>query len=100
MGFIGMNKKTNTPNPVSISEYDKMLDKNTIDSDKVEATVDEISIANFKLGMSVKIIDGFMKNEKGVIKSIDLINKKVNVEIEIFGRVQNVTTPILNIEEI
>lgn len=88
MSFVGTKE---SPQPLKSNEIDRLIGK--IDSE--DADVSDIEIP-FKVGDSVKVIDGPFKDFDGLIQEVNDKNR-IKVNVNIFGR----PTPIeLNFNQI
>ena len=84
-GFVGPGSK-----PVALSE------------EEVEALgvdVREI-VADYEIGDNVKIISGAFVDKIGIVESIDMVNRKVNVGIVMFGRKTVLELDINHVESV
>jgi transcriptional antiterminator NusG len=81
INFVGPK---NRPQPLRKAEVDRVLGR--VDQGK-GAQVIEVP---FKVGDSIKVIDGPFKDFSGVVRDINLEKRKVKVMVSIFGR----STPV------
>ena len=80
----------------SANNDDQIEVEHEINNNEQQVEVPSIDM-DFKVGHTVEILNGVFAGEKAQIISIDNINKKVNVEMDILGRVTDIT---LNFDEI
>ena len=89
-GFIGSSGKGAKPTPLQPYEVDKILNNmgmSRIDVDK-----------ELEAGAKVKIISGPFSGMIGVIDSVDAVNNKVNLNVDLFGQETSVEVAISEIE--
>ena len=79
MSFVGPK---GSPQPVTEVEMSRYL----VSSDGDELSNEDIDDIPFKVGDSVKVIDGPFNNFSGVIDEINEEKKKLKVMVKIFGR--------------
>ena len=77
-GFIGSSGKGAKPTPLLHQEIDR--DLANMGMSRIDAE------SEMKKGDKVSIIDGPFKGMEGVIDSVDLENKRLNVLIDLFGQ--------------
>ena len=77
-GFIGSSGKGAKPTPLLPQEIDRVLAN--MGMSRIDAE------SEMKKGDKVSIIDGPFKGMEGVIDSVDLENKRLNVLIDLFGQ--------------
>ena len=77
MSFVGTKE---SPQPLKANEIDRLV--GSIDSEDADVTDIEIP---FKVGDSVKVIDGPFKDFDGLIQEINDKNR-IKVNVNIFGR--------------
>lgn len=54
----------------------------------------------FLPGDQVRILDGYFKSYKGIVSSVDLINQRAIVTIDVFGRPQPVELELVQFEKL
>ena len=81
INFVGPKNK---PQPLRKAEVDRILGR--VDQGKGTQVIE----VPFKIGDSIKVIDGPFKDFSGVVRDINLEKRKVKVMVSIFGR----STPI------
>jgi transcriptional antiterminator NusG len=87
-GFVGMG---NEPTPLRPEEVNQILRR-------MEADPTHINIA-FKVGDSVRIIDGPFNDFPGKVDHIDMERAKVRVMVSFFGRETPVELDFLQVEK-
>ena len=90
-GFIGSSGKGAKPTPLQPYEVDHIL--NSMGISRVD------NAEEYKEGDKVKIIDGPFINMEGVIETIDLDTKVVNVLIDLFGQETQVEVELGQIDK-
>jgi transcriptional antiterminator NusG len=93
IGFVDVDKDGN-PTAIRESEVNRMLGKadDTID-------LDDQLLIDFRLGESIKVIDGPFNNFDGVIEEVNEEKKKLKVMIKIFGRKTPVELNYMQVEK-
>jgi transcriptional antiterminator NusG len=81
INFVGPK---NRPQPLRKAEVDRILGR--VDQGKGSQVIE----VPFKVGDSIKVIDGPFKDFSGVVRDINLEKRKVKVMVSIFGR----STPV------
>lgn len=106
-GIIGSSGKNTKPIPVSDDEITFILDsenKKIDDNQEIKKTDTAVIVekkkyvASFSVGQAVRITKGEMKNETGVVSSINENNGTAMITIEFFGRSQEIETEFESIE--
>lgn len=90
-GFIGSSGKGAKPTPLQPQEVDNILRNmgiNRIDIDK-----------ELKAGEKVKIVDGPFTGMYGSIEELDLENKKIVLNVDLFGQETQVEVELSQIEK-
>lgn len=77
-GFIGSSGKGAKPFPLTKAEVDKIL--GNMGMSRIDV-VNEINP-----GDSVKVISGAFANMFGKVKSVDMVNQKIEVSLDLFGQ--------------
>ncbi len=109
LGFVGSSGKGALPIPISISEYENIVNEhnqNPIASEEnknvqvneetgevVNQPINEpkkVYTCTYQVGNTVKVNSGSFKGESGTVKNIDLEKGKVTIQIEMFGRVTSI----------
>lgn len=93
IGFVDVDKDGN-PTPVRESDVNRMLGKadDTID-------LDDQLLIDFRVGESIKVIDGPFNNFDGIIEEVNEEKKKLKVMIKIFGRKTPVELNYMQVEK-
>ena len=124
LGFVGSSGKGALPIPISIQEYENIVNDNGVKAAPkanetstesaqavtnydeytgeviqtptpvVESEPKKLYTCDYKVGNTVKIAVGAFEGEVGEVKSIDLEKGKAIIQIEIFGRVTSVEVNI------
>lgn len=89
-GFIGSSGKGAKPTPLQPYEVDKVLNSMGISRMDVSKELSE--------GAKVSIIDGPFKGMFGKVSSIDAVNNKVELLVDLFGQETNVEVELNQIE--
>jgi transcriptional antiterminator NusG len=93
IGFVDVDKD-GKPTPIRENEVNRMLGKSdeTID-------LDDQLLINFRVGESIKVVDGPFNNFDGVIEEVNEEKKKLKVMIKIFGRKTPVELNYMQVEK-
>ena len=92
-GVIGFVGPRNNPQVVRPEEVEAVLRK----VEKEEATVEKVEVP-FKIGDTIRVIDGPFADFTGVVEEINEEKKKVKVLVSIFGRPTPVELDFLQVE--
>jgi len=88
INFVGPK---NRPQPLRKAEVDRVLGR--VDQSKGSQVIE----VPFKVGDSIKVIDGPFKDFSGVVRDINLEKRKVKVMVSIFGRSTSVELDFLQV---
>ena len=91
-GFIGSSGKGAKPTPLLPQEIDRVLAN--MGMSRIDAE------SEMKKGDKVIIIDGPFKGMEGVIDSVDLENKRLNVLIDLFGQETPVEVELFQVSKL
>lgn len=91
-GFIGSSGKGAKPTPLLPQEIDRVLAN--MGMSRIDAE------SEMKKGDKVSIIDGPFKGMEGVIDSVDLENKCLNVLIDLFGQETPVEVELFQVSKL
>ncbi len=91
-GFIGFFGKGAKPTPLLPQEIDRVLAN--MGMSRIDAE------SEMKKGDKVSIIDGPFKGMEGVIDSVDLENKRLNVLIDLFGQETPVEVELFQVSKL
>ena len=91
-GFIGSSGKCAKPTPLLPQEIDRVLANMWMSRIDAESEM--------KKGDKVSIIDGPFKGMEGVIDSVDLENKRLNVLIDLFGQETPVEVELFQVSKL
>lgn len=91
-GFIGSSGKGAKPTPLLPQEIDRVLANMGMSRIDAESEI--------KKGDKVSIIDGPFKGMEGVIDSVDLENKRLNVLIDLFGQETPVEVELFQVSKL
>lgn len=91
-GFIGSSGKGAKPAPLLPQEIDRVLAN--MGMSRIDAE------SEMKKGDKVSIIDGPFKGMEGVIDSVDLENKRLNVLIDLFGQETPVEVELFQVSKL
>ena len=91
-GFIGSTGKGAKPTPLLPQEIDRVLAN--MGMSRIDAE------SEMKKGDKVSIIDGPFKGMEGVIDSVDLENKRLNVLIDLFGQETPVEVELFQVSKL
>ena len=91
-GFIGSSGKGAKPTPLLPKEIDRVLAN--MGMSRIDAE------SEMKKGDKVSIIDGPFKGMEGVIDSVDLENKRLNVLIDLFGQETPVEVELFQVSKL
>ena len=91
-GFIGSSGKGAKPTPLLPQEIDRVLAN--MGMSRIDAE------SEMKKGDKVSIIDGPFKGMEGVIDSVDLENKRLNVLIDLFGQETPVEVELFQVSKL
>ena len=91
-GFIGSSGKGAKPTPLLPQEIDRILAN--MGMSRIDAE------SEMKKGDKVSIIDGPFKGMEGVIDSVDLENKRLNVLIDLFGQETPVEVELFQVSKL
>lgn len=91
-GFIGSSGKGAKPTPLLPQEIDRVLAN--MGMSRIDAE------SEMKKGDKVSIIDGPFKAMEGVIDSVDLENKRLNVLIDLFGQETPVEVELFQVSKL
>ncbi len=91
-GVTGFVSTENKPTPLSTDEYNRIMKQMTAESPKMKV--------GFKLGQSVRVIDGPFIDFIGTVNDIDQDKGKVKVLLSLFGRETPVELDFLQVEKI
>jgi len=94
IGFLG-EVKGGDPVPLRLSEVNRMLGK----VDELSVNVDTQSIP-FKLGETIKVIDGPFNGFNGSIEKINEEKRKLEVMVKIFGRKTPLELSFMQVEKV
>jgi len=94
IGFLG-EVKGGDPVPLRLSEVNRMLGK----VDELSVNVDTQSIP-FKLGETIKVIDGPFNGFNGTIEKINEEKRKLEVMVKIFGRKTPLELSFMQVEKV
>lgn len=89
-GFIGSSGKGAKPTPLQPYEVDKIL--NSMGMSRLDVNKE------LEVGTKVKIIAGPFNGMFGTIDSIDLLNQKINLIVDLFGQETSVEVEMSQIE--
>ena len=90
-GFIGSSGKGAKPFPVSASEIESVL--------KRVGMGEEASTSQFKVGDSIRILNGPFAEQISVIEAVDEEKGLVTIKTVIFGREQELQVSVIDIEK-
>ena len=90
-GFIGSSGKGAKPFPVSASEIESVL--------KRVGMGEEASTSQFKVGDSIRILNGPFAEQISVIEAVDEEKGLVTIKTVIFGREQELQVSVNDIEK-
>ncbi len=94
LGFLS-TVKGGDPEPLTQAEVNRLLGKMD------EMAMDDGHIVNpFKVGDAVKITHGLFKDFEGVVEEISEDNKKIKVEVKMFGRKTPIELQFYQVEKI
>jgi len=91
IGFLGGDN----PTPMRESEINRMLGKADQVADQAESMVNP-----YRMGESVKVMDGPFNEFVGVIEEINEEKKKLKVMVKIFGRRTPIELNFMQVEKI
>lgn len=91
-GFVGSSGKGAKPIPIEPFEIDKVL--NSMGLSRIDVTNE------LEIGKTVKILSGPLKDWTGKIESVDMKTQKLNVSVDLFGKVTNVEVDLTDIESV
>lgn len=91
-GFVGSSGKGAKPIPIEPFEIDKVL--NSMGLSRIDVTHE------LEIGKTVKILSGPLKDWTGKIESVDMKTQKLNVSVDLFGKVTNVEVDLTDIESV
>lgn len=94
IGFLG-EVKGGDPVPLRLSEVNRMLGK----VDELAVNVDTQTIP-YKLGETVKVIDGPFNGFNGTIEKINEEKRKLEVMVKIFGRKTPLELSFMQVEKV
>jgi transcriptional antiterminator NusG len=94
IGFLG-EVKGGDPVPLRLAEVNRMLGK----VDELAVNVDIQSIP-FKLGETIKVIDGPFNGFNGTIEKINEEKRKLEVMVKIFGRKTPLELSFMQVEKV
>lgn len=94
IGFLG-EVKGGDPVPLRLAEVNRMLGK----VDELAVNVDIQSIP-FKLGETIKVIDGPFNGFNGTIETINEEKRKLEVMVKIFGRKTPLELSFMQVEKV
>lgn len=94
IGFLG-EVKGGDPVPLRLTEVNRMLGK----VDELAVNVDIQSIP-FKLGETIKVIDGPFNGFNGTIEKINEEKRKLEVMVKIFGRKTPLELSFMQVEKV
>ncbi|HFE38870.1 MAG TPA: transcription termination/antitermination protein NusG [Gammaproteobacteria bacterium] len=89
-GFLGSTSK---PLPVSEAEVQRIVGKIAEAEDAPRSTI------IFEIGETVKVVDGHFQSFNGVVESVDEVNERLKVAINIFGRATPVELEYTQVEK-
>ena len=90
-GFIGSSGKGTKPTPLQPYEVDNILSNMNIARIDIEK--------DLTIGDKIKIIDGPFSGMFGEIESIDIENKVLNANVDLFGQVTTIECELNQIEK-
>ncbi len=110
MGFVGSSGKGAMPIPITISEFNNVNtnSQSVVEEPKnlettpttLEPVVEKpVYTTDLKIGENVQIIVGAFAGTVGTIKNIDLEKGMASVEVEFFGRSQQIETPFSELKK-
>jgi transcription termination/antitermination protein NusG len=94
IGFLG-EVKGGDPVPLRLSEVNRMLGK----VDELSVNIDTQSIP-FKIGETIKVIDGPFNGFNGTIEKINEEKRKLEVMVKIFGRKTPLELSFMQVEKV
>ncbi len=98
LGYKEDDRKNNRAKPLTDEE---VKDLNLEDEVEVAETVaDTAATVAYEVGTSVKLIDGPLKGNTGVVKSVDVENNIIVVEISFLGRKTDTPVEMHQVQEI
>ncbi len=111
MGFVGSSGKGAMPIPITISEFNNVNTNVQAASEEapkaevenvaaVEPVVEkQVYTTDLKIGENVQITVGAFAGTVGTIRNIDLEKGTASVEVEFFGRSQQIETPFSELKK-
>lgn len=90
-GFVGQGKH---PVPLTDKEFEKIQNQMGVGS------VAPVTYAMFKVGQSVRIVDGPFSDFIGDIEEVNMTKKKLRVKVHIFGRETPVELGFSEVEDV
>ena len=94
IGFLG-ETKGGDPVPLRTSEVNRMLGK----VDELSVQTENVAIP-FKLGETIKVIDGPFKGFNGSIEKVNEEKRKLEVMVKIFGRKTPLELSYMQVEKV
>ena len=80
--------------PIPVTKPEMALIQKYLQQKKIKIKID------IKIADTVKIIDGPLKNFEGKVNSVDFINEKINISVNMFNRDTSVELDLLQIKKI
>ena len=94
IGFLG-ETKGGDPVPLRTSEVNRMLGK----VDELSVQTENVAIP-FKLGETIKVIDGPFNGFNGIIEKVNEEKRKLEVMVKIFGRKTPLELSYMQVEKV
>lgn len=94
IGFLG-ETKGGDPVPLRTSEVNRMLGK----VDELSVQTENVAIP-FKLGETIKVIDGTFNGFNGIIEKVNEEKRKLEVMVKIFGRKTPLELSYMQVEKV
>jgi transcriptional antiterminator NusG len=94
IGFLG-ETKGGDPVPLRTSEVNRMLGK----VDELSVQTENVTIP-FKLGETIKVIDGPFNGFNGIIEKVNEEKRKLEVMVKIFGRKTPLELSYMQVEKV
>ncbi len=94
LGFLTHNKNSKRPEPLRMSEVNRILGK----VDEIEEFEEDL-VTPYMVGEMVKVMDGPFSGFSGTIEEVFEEKKKLNVMVKIFGRNTPVELNFMQVEK-